>query len=76
MPRITSLIVVTSSVTRLIASSRSVRMPCEMAKRRSSSCVAQPTMSRLSSGVIRMTSNTPMRSMYPVPAQKLQPLPA
>ena len=37
MPRITSLIVVTSLFTSVMASSRSVRMPCETASRRNSS---------------------------------------
>ena len=53
---ITSATVVMSWATRLMASSRSVRMPCFWASRRSSSWVAQPTIRRLISGVICSSS--------------------
>ena len=54
--RTTSEIVVTSSSTICIASRNIVRMPCATASRRSSSVVAQPTISRRISGVIRSNS--------------------
>ena len=47
---------VMSCATRLMASSRSVRIPCFFARLRSSSWVAHPTMSRLISGVMCRSS--------------------